>query len=104
MSKATQTLERAALDAHRRGLSWGEFWDEHGRDVCRAEPHDRRKFNRLVCRLLALLVSGNEDGAESGEPWILDAQPNQPSPHDSISYARCQLPLWPLPGAVEHTR
>jgi len=83
-TQAERQLEAAALDGHRRGLSWGDFWTDHGAEVCAAEPHDRRKFNRLVCHLLALLVSGNTDGAEPGEPWILDAQPNQPSPLDTI--------------------
>ena len=71
----TRTLERAAQDAHRRGATWGAFWDQHGAEVCAAEPHDRRKFQCLIRRLLALLVSGNEDGAEpAGSPWLLDSQ------------------------------
>jgi hypothetical protein len=35
---------------------------EHGAEVCRAEPHSRLRFQRLVRWLLALLVAGDEDG------------------------------------------
>jgi hypothetical protein len=50
-------LERAAQDAHRRGLLWGDFWTEHGAAVCAAEPNDRAKFQRLIRRLLGLVVA-----------------------------------------------
>jgi hypothetical protein len=76
---AIRTLERHAVRSHRRGIGWSQFWTEHGAEVCRAEPHDRRKFGRLVRRLLSLLISGNCDGQQPipvgmlwGEPWEAD--------------------------------
>jgi hypothetical protein len=54
--------ESAAVAAHRAGLSWSQFWTEHGAAVAQAEPHSRQRFGRLVRRLLALLVSGDTDG------------------------------------------
>ena len=93
-------LERAALSAHAAGLSWATFWQEHGAAVCRAEPHDKRRFARLVRKLLALVSAGDTDGmdpvGDSLPPWEID---DQPSPDDTETAARCQLtfPLWPLP-------
>ena len=57
-----QALERAAIDAHARGIGWSDFWEQHGVEVCAAEPQDRQRFARLVRRLLALLTSGNDNG------------------------------------------
>jgi predicted GNAT family acetyltransferase len=37
-----KTLETAAIDAHARGDTWGMFWEQHGAEVCRAEPHAPR--------------------------------------------------------------
>lgn len=78
-TQAERQLETAALDGHRRGLSWGDFWTDHGAEVCAAEPHDRRKFHKLVRRLLALVASGNTDGRHPvavgelwGEDWEAD--------------------------------
>lgn len=74
----TRTLERHAIDCHRRGDTWATFWTQHGAAVCQAEPHDRAKFGRLVRRLLSLLTSGNCDGQRpiatgmlwgQAEPW-----------------------------------
>ena len=70
MSKQTRDLERTAVDAHRRGLAWSEFWDQHGAAVCAAEPWDRRRFHKLVRRLVSLVAAGNMDGAElAGDGW-----------------------------------
>jgi hypothetical protein len=66
----TQHLERLALAAHAAGKTWAEFWQQHGADVAAAEPWDRRRYHRLVRRLLALVVSGDTDGQEPvGDGW-----------------------------------
>lgn len=72
-------LERIALDAHRRGLSWSEYWPTVALDVAQAEPHDRAAYRRLVRRLSHLLTCGDLDGATPistgtlwGEPWEQD--------------------------------
>jgi hypothetical protein len=62
MNKAERTLERAALAAHQAGQTWADFWTEHGAAVCRAEPHSPQRFQRLVRRLLGLVVSGDTSG------------------------------------------
>ena len=92
-------LERTAIDAHQAGMTWGQFWDQHGAAICAAEPHDRQRFTRLVRRLLALLTSGNLDGAQAvGDdnaiPGELDDQPGP----DATKAARC---LWPAASDME---
>ncbi len=109
ISTAINHLERAALDAYRHGDTWTMFWEQHGAEVCRAEPHDRQRFVRLVRRLLALLVSGNDDGLhavgdDDGLPSEIGiAQLEQAGPHDSKADARCLLPMvaFSPAGAVE---
>jgi hypothetical protein len=80
-TKEVRTLESAALRAHRRGIGWTDFWQEHGAAVCQAEPHNRQRFQRLVRRLLALVSSGDLDGQQPipqgvlwgmAEPWEVD--------------------------------
>jgi hypothetical protein len=80
VNEEIRALEAAALDAYAAGKTWAEFWQPHGADVAAAEPWDRRRYHRLVGRLLALVVAGNSDGAEPpGDgwprpcPWELDA-------------------------------
>jgi len=77
-----KALERQAVRAHAAGLRWSEFWPTVAAQVAQVEPHDRRRYHRLVGRLLALLVSGDTNGAEpAGDgwprpcPWELDAIP-----------------------------
>jgi len=99
MPSPTATLERAAIDTHRRGQSWGDFWQAHGGAVCAAEPFDRGRFRRLVAKLLALVCSGNTGGLrtlgnDDAAPWQAD---DAPAPDDSRTAARCQIPLRPLP-------
>jgi hypothetical protein len=62
MSTNVKTLESAALAAHRRGDTWGDFWQVHGTDVAQTEPWDRAAFRRLVARLSHLLTCGDCDG------------------------------------------
>ena len=47
MTTTTRDLERAAVAAHRRGIGWLAFWEQHGPAVCRAEPYDRERFALL---------------------------------------------------------
>lgn len=86
---STKQLERSAIRAYARGVGWSEFWAEHGGAVCRAEPHNRQRFQRLVRRLLALLTSGDCDGMEpAGEPWLLDEQAQAVAMDDTTTAAR----------------
>jgi hypothetical protein len=59
-----QHLERLALAAHQAGATWDTFWEKHGAEVCRAEPHDRQRFARLVRRLVDLVGAGDAAGAD----------------------------------------
>jgi hypothetical protein len=98
MSSRQEELERAAIDAHERDLSWADFWGANGAAVRAAEPWDRERFRRLVNRLLHLVASGDGSGAEpagDAEPWEPD---DAPAPDDSTTAARCLFPLRPLPG------
>jgi hypothetical protein len=71
-------LERAALGAHRRGIGWATFWNEHGDAIRMAEPFDRGRYRSLVNRLLHLLTTGEASGMEpAGDddmPWEVDDQ------------------------------
>ncbi len=94
MSKEERALERAALDAHRRGDTWATFWASHAEQVRAVEPYDRDAYRRLVSRLLALVVSGDLDGQEpAGDamPWTVDDDAGKPA--DVRTQARC---LWPI--------
>jgi hypothetical protein len=93
----TKQLERQALDAHRRGVGWTDFWQQHGEEVRAVEPYDRGRFYRLLTRLLGLLTSGDCDGQEpvDPEPWLGD---DQPEPNDAGTQARCLLPPLEIEG------
>ena len=41
MMNSKQQLERSALDCHRRGIGWNDFWRQHGAAVAQAEPFNR---------------------------------------------------------------
>jgi hypothetical protein len=47
-------LAQAAIDAHRGGLSWTEWWEVHRHTVGQIEPHDRQRYQRLLRRLTAV--------------------------------------------------
>jgi hypothetical protein len=83
-------LELLALDCHRVGSTWAEFWQEHGERVRQAEPYNHARFHRLVQRLLGLLTSGDCDGqqpvGDDLEPWEIDDQANKPD--DTKTQAR----------------
>jgi hypothetical protein len=68
-----QTLEAAALAAHRRGQTWNAFWDLHADEIRACEPCNRRRFGQLYRRLMAIVASGNTTGmASAGDD---DAKP-----------------------------
>lgn len=71
---AIKKLEQAALDAHKAGLGWKDFWQQHGKEVIKAEPFNRVKSRRLVNRLLALVTSGDTCGMSTISPtqWESD--------------------------------
>ena len=99
MTKEEQALEAAALAAHRAGQTWGAFYAKHRHAMQQAEPVDRGRYHRLLRRLLALLVSGDDEvlPVDDGEPgWECD---DAPVVDDSTTAAKCLLPLRALPGA-----
>jgi hypothetical protein len=77
--KQIKQLERAALDAHRRGDTWASFWQEHATTICNAEPHSRQRFQRLVRRLLGLVTSGDTAGQHPVSASLLWGTPLQAS-------------------------
>lgn len=96
-----QTLKRAAAEAHKLNWTWDRFWQLHADAIRRAEPYSRQRYHRLVQRLLALVVSGDNDGQtpvgdDDTTPWVVDDQ-QHPQPHDTITRARCLLALAPMP-------
>ena len=87
-------LEQAAIDAHDRGDTWAEWWEQHRHAVGRIEPYDNRAYRRLVNRLLMLVVSGDTDGqhpAGDPEPWQADDEAPMVPIDDTTTAARC---LW----------
>ena len=91
------SLERAAIAAHKSGLGWDQFWQTHG-DEARAVTYDRRKFHRLFRRLLHLVTSGDDAGQfavgdpDAPMPWEVDDKAEQ-NRIDGETHARIQLPL-----------
>jgi hypothetical protein len=88
-------LERSALDFHRRGLGWSDFWAKHGEQVRQAEPWNRERYRRLYLRLMHLVVSGDTSGqfppGDDSEPWLADDEASKPP--DTITHARLLFPL-----------
>ena len=96
-------LESAAIDAHRRGIGWGEFWRRHGADARAAEPHNARRYQKLVGRLLALVVSGNLNGDravgdDDQAPWETDDVGPEPKPSDTATAANIRTTFPPIAG------
>jgi len=105
---ATKHLERRALDAHRAGDTWAEFWHQHGGTVANAEPYHRNAYHALVRRLLALVVSGDDCGMEpigsAMQPWERD---DAAKPADVGTRARLlvdSIPGMALASTMEPTR
>jgi len=97
-------LEQAAIDAHWRGMRWGEFWPTVADLVEKAEPFDRERYHRLVDRLLHLLLCGDLDGQEPPGQPVLPRDWDDERPRETCTRARCLLPLRPLPETVSQTR
>ena len=98
-----KALERAALDFHRRGVGWTDFWQQHAEQVRECEPFNRARLRRLVNRLLALVASGDTAGMvavgdDDAEPWLTD---DTSTPSDSVTQTRVQ---WPGQATQEATR
>ena len=45
---ATQQLERAAIDAHRAGIGWSQWWPTVAEQVRLVEPWNRGRYRRPV--------------------------------------------------------
>ncbi len=91
--REVKRLEQAAIAAHATGTSWVEFWPSVATDVAQAEPHDARRYHRLVRRLVGLVASGDTDGqtaAGDHPPPEADDPPVYPATDDTTQ-ARC---LW----------
>jgi len=70
MSTNRRALERAAIAAHRDGMTWRDFWPTVASDVAAAEPWDRDAYRRIVRRLSHLLTCGDMDRMEpAGDGW-----------------------------------
>jgi hypothetical protein len=88
MSMTRQQLEAAAIAAHAVGGTWTEFWAQHADEVHALEPSSLGRHCQLVCRLTALVTSGDlhpvplDSGWERPCDWELD---------DVTTAARC---LW----------
>ena len=57
-SKAERQLERRAIDCHRDGIGWNDFWGQHGTAVAQAAPYHHGRFHRMVAKLLHFVASG----------------------------------------------
>ena len=104
-----KTLNAPPLTAHHRGDTWATFWQEHGKQVRQAEPHDRGHFRRLVDRLLCIVVSGDDSGMEAAGdvmPWTVDNDAGEPADVDRLAGAGIGPILGVLPDrrarAVSH--
>ena len=90
-----KTLENAAVRAHARGVRWNDFWESHADAIKAAVPYDRGKFQRLVNRLLCLLLSGDSDGMtavgdDDRMPWEVDDAAPVIAVSDTQTHARWQ--------------
>jgi len=52
-------LEAMAIEAHRRGTSWNQFWRDHWQDIALLDLHDRGPLQR---KLMALCIEGDTCG------------------------------------------
>ena len=82
MNQSIRDIERAALDFHRHGIGWSEYWARHADAIRKCEPWSRARFRRLIDKLLHLLTCGDADGMEptDAEPWVQDdSEANKPA-------------------------
>jgi hypothetical protein len=88
-------LEREALAAYTRGMTWPEFYAAHLREMRQAEKYPSKKYYKLTFRLENIVCYGipSRRGRRKGDseliakPWVVDGQP---SPHDTLTQARLQ--------------
>lgn len=75
-------LRQSALDAHRAGVRFEQWWPDVVEDVRQAAPYDRQQFTRLQAELLSIVIAGDTDGVYSpGDddalpPWEADDEPD----------------------------
>ncbi len=100
--EAIRKLEQLALDAHRAGLKWADFWATAVAElVNQACPYDRAAYRRLVQQLSHMVLCGTTSGMlapgddDRLTPWDED---DQATPHDTITQAKCQVPLFDMAG------
>ena len=70
-----QAIEQQAIEAHRHGEGWGDFFERNREAIRQAEPYDRQRYRRLIDHLLSLVVSGDTNGMVAigdHEPWLAD--------------------------------
>ena len=60
--KELTRLERTAVDAHKAGTPWSEFWEIHRHTVGQIEPWDNAAYRRIVARLSHIVTCGDCDG------------------------------------------
>ena len=71
-------LETAALEAHKAGVTFTQFWPTVAEAVGELEPWNRRAFHRLHDRLRHICITGSEDGMfavgdpDAPCPWVAD--------------------------------
>lgn len=93
--RSIKQLERVALAAHQRGESWVGLWPSIADDVRQCEPYDRRRYHRLVAKLMSLCLSGDEGPKPYDSlPWLADDEASKPS--DTATEARLQVQLPPI--------
>ena len=65
-------LERSALDAHRNGQGWSEFWQQHADAIRKAEPLPGDQLvpylNRLADLLWILARAAEQGESRSATP------------------------------------
>ena len=97
-----EQLESAAIRAHTGGMAWADFWPAVAADVAAIHPWDNRVYNRLVTRLLLLLVAGDLDGERPPRDWFDDD--DMPGREVQDESAACVVPIdtgWERPAAWE---
>jgi hypothetical protein len=87
---AIKELELLAVDAHRRGIGWNQFYSEHAAAMKKDQPYDAGRYHRLYQRLMALVCSGDDAGQYPIDVGMAqwDRDDARPGPHDTITQAR----------------
>jgi hypothetical protein len=83
-----QRLERLALDAHRRGVSFADFYEANQEAIRDAVSRDR--FQGFYKRLLCLCLSGDLDGQEpiGSDECAWERDDAESKPHDTKTAAK----------------